>query len=212
MSQPETPPQPAPPAIGFKEWAFVCDALTQGVQTVILRKGGIHEGRGGFQFKHDSFFLFPTWFHTQHASLLWTPPEAADAGYSSDPGYQPESLAFPPEESRQTVDVTGFCTLEQVWKVTDWSRVEALAPCHIWREEVVRERFAYDDESCLHIALVRAWRLPRRWTFPYEKRFGGCRSWLELPGTGLNLMPSATPALGGEQWTVEAARIRGILG
>jgi len=42
-------------AIGFKEWAFICDALTQGVQSLILRKGGIHEGRGGFEFKNPPF-------------------------------------------------------------------------------------------------------------------------------------------------------------
>jgi len=27
---------------GFKEWSFVCDALSQGRLSLILRKGGIH--------------------------------------------------------------------------------------------------------------------------------------------------------------------------
>ena len=52
-------------SIGFKEWAAVCEALGQGRQSVILRKGGIAEGREGFSFKHSEFFLFPTWFHEQ---------------------------------------------------------------------------------------------------------------------------------------------------
>ncbi|MED5454303.1 MAG: DUF1802 family protein, partial [Verrucomicrobiota bacterium] len=33
----------------FKEWAVVIDALGRGEQIIILRKGGIHEGKGGFQ-------------------------------------------------------------------------------------------------------------------------------------------------------------------
>ena len=52
-------------AIGFKEWQVVCDALATGRQSILLRKGGIHEGREGFSFAHDSFFLFPTRFHAQ---------------------------------------------------------------------------------------------------------------------------------------------------
>ena len=123
------PNLPAP--TGFKEWSFVCDALTQGQLSIILRKGGIHEGRGGFEWKHRDFFLFPTWFHTQADKLNWVPENT--------------QRSFPPEEERQTVDIDGCATLEQVWKVTDWEKVAALAPLHIWNEDVVKERFVYDD-------------------------------------------------------------------
>src|SRR5258705_3213217 len=43
----------------FKEWAIVVDALGRGEQIVILRKGGIREGRGGFHVEHPQFWLFP---------------------------------------------------------------------------------------------------------------------------------------------------------
>ena len=56
-------------SVGFKEWALICEALGHGEQSIILRKGGIAEGRAGFQFKHDDFFLFPTLFHEQIAQL-----------------------------------------------------------------------------------------------------------------------------------------------
>lgn len=185
-------------AIGFKEWAFVCDALTQGVQTIILRKGGIHEGRGGFEFKHRDFFLFPTWFHTQAEKLRWVPAGA--------------QAAFPPEDERKTVDVSGFARLENVWRVTDWAKVEKLAPLHIWKDEVIRERFVYDEESCLHVALVRAYRLPAVWTFPYQRSYGGCRSWVTLPDEGITLIEAAVPAMSDERWKADAAKVREILG
>ncbi|MCB1225364.1 MAG: DUF1802 family protein [Verrucomicrobiales bacterium] len=207
MSSPSLPPA----AIGFKEWAFVCDALAQGKQTLILRKGGIHEGMRGFQFQHAAFFLFPTWFHTQGEALTWVPSAASAQDYSSDPGYDATTLSFPPEETRQRVDIDAFCTLEGHWRVTDWDRVAALAPLHIWKESVVRERFAYDEESCLHIALVRTWRLPQRWTFDYEKKYGGCRSWVNVPDDGLSLLPGATPALTDAAWAETAEKIRGVL-
>ena len=110
------------------------------------------------------------------------------------------------------MDTDGYATLEQVWKVTDWARMVAIAPLHIWNEYVVRERFVYDDESCLHIALVRASKLPPRWTFPYSKSDGGCRSWVTLPEEGLSLLAGATPALSDAAWQGSAARLHAILG
>ena len=49
----------------FKEWAIICEALGRGLQSVILRKGGVAEGKTGFAFRHNEFLLFPTWFHEQ---------------------------------------------------------------------------------------------------------------------------------------------------
>jgi hypothetical protein len=187
-----------PNSVGFKEWSFVCDSLTQGVQTLILRKGGIHEGRGGFEWKHQGFFLFPTWFHTQGEKLRWMPENAV--------------AAFPPEEERTHVDISGFATLEQVWKVTDWTKMQAIAPLHLWNEDVVKERFAYDEESCLHVALVRAYKLPESWGFPYAKSYGGCRSWVNLPEEGLNFLENATPALSDASWADVAETLKRVLG
>jgi hypothetical protein len=58
-------------SIGFKEWALVCEALGSGRQSVIIRKGGVAEGRDGFAFRHREFFLFPTYFHEQLDLVRW---------------------------------------------------------------------------------------------------------------------------------------------
>ena len=44
----------------LKEWAVVCQALEEGRKVLLLRKGGIMEYREGFQVKHNSFMLYPT--------------------------------------------------------------------------------------------------------------------------------------------------------
>lgn len=184
--------------IAFKEWANVCEALYTGQSALILRKGGIHEGRGGFEFKHNEFFLFPTWFHTQNDQLSWTPEK-------------PERFQFPPEEERTSVDIDGFATLEQVWKLTDWEQVAALAPLHVWSESIVRERFVYDDETCLNVALVRAYKLPATWSFPYAKSYGGCRSWITLPEPPVDWRETLTPAMPDATFTQLAAQVRQLL-
>jgi hypothetical protein len=163
-----------------------------------LRKGGIHEGRGGFEWNHRQFFLFPTWYHNQAEKLSWAPENTL--------------RDFPPEEERQTVDIEGCATLEQVWKVTDWGQVAALTPLHIWNEDVVKERFVYDEESCLHVALVRAYKLPQRWHFPYAKSYGGCRSWITLPEEGLAMAAAAMPALSEDAFADVSAKLKAVLG
>src|SRR5260370_26406400 len=57
----------------FKEWAMVCDSIARGETSLIFRKGGIAEGRDGFQFKHQNFFLFPTYFPGQIKRPLLSP-------------------------------------------------------------------------------------------------------------------------------------------
>lgn len=184
--------------IGFKEWANVCEALGTGAMSLILRKGGIHEGRGGFEFKHNAFFLFPTWFHTQGEKLTWQAPD-------------PERFVFPPEDGRTSVDIDYFCTLEQVWRVTEWDKVAALAPHHVWAEDVIKERFVYDEESCLHIALVRTYKLAERWTFPYSKSYGGCRSWVGLPEPKWTWHENRVPAVSDAEFERTKAEVQRIL-
>ncbi len=185
-------------AIGFKEWAFVCEALGQGVQTLILRKGGIHEGKGGFHFQHNQFWLFPTGFHAQKEQLDWSPENA-------------ESVAVPSDEERSEVQIRHKAELKKIWKVTDWEKVAALAAYHVWKEEVIRDRFVWNDETCLHVALVRVSSLRSEWTFPYERGFGGCRSWVKLPSESEPTDGLMKPSLGDDKWEQIANKIHSIL-
>ncbi len=158
-----------PPPVGFKEWSLVCQALACGRQTVILRKGGIHEGRGGFSFEYDRFYLFPTEFHAQAERVRPEELAALDLAANGAAG------------EGDTVRITHWAEIIRQWKITDWNEAKALEPQHIWSEEIVRERFDYTGDSCLHAAEVRVHPLAEPWEFPREKRHGGCRSWLDLP-------------------------------
>lgn len=151
--------------VGFKEWLLVCDALGAGRQSIILRKGGIAEGRGGFQWQRDAFLLFPTHFHQQRDQVDWAPsPEAeADLGH-------PETAVI---RFAARVDWSGL--------LTEWEAAARLAPHHVWKETVVRDRFGYGGETGLSVAVVRVFRLARPLELALEKRFGGCRSWVDLP-------------------------------
>src|SRR4030095_13723248 len=161
-------------SVGFKEWSLVCDALGRGDQSIILRKGGIAEGREGFSFRHREFFLFPTFFHEQVAKVRIASANLQRAG--------------------DTLAIRWYVKVERALRIGSLRIAEALAPLHILTPEVVRERFGYKDEG-LNIALVRVFDLSPAWILQNEKRFAGCRSWVDLPSPAEMKMP---PGVGDE--------------
>lgn len=148
---------------GFKEWAIVCEALGRGEQSVIVRKGGIAEGRSGFAFRHSDFFLFPTFFHEQVDKVRVNGAEI-------------------PQARAGEIEIGYFAKVIAAKHITSWETAAALEPLHILQPAVVRERFDYDKDPGLHVALVRIYRLTPSWIFPDAPRYGGCRSWVPLPG------------------------------
>ena len=163
--------------VGFKEWSLVCAALGQGAQSIILRKGGIHEGKAGFWWRHDQFYLFPTHFHQQHEQFRWNAPSLQSA------------------EMKDSVhQIEYFATVDKKLQITDWQTVERLEGLHHWTKETLRERFDYSDATGISMAFIRIYQLEPAWIIPDEKRFGGCRSWLDLPILLGN--PHMTPVLG----------------
>jgi hypothetical protein len=129
---------------------------------VILRKGGIAEDRDGFTFKHSEFFLFPTFFHGQIGRT------------------RAKAEKLPTPRSGE-IAIELFARVERWAVITSWDVAAALERFHVLDTEVVRERFAYDAAGSIHVAFVRVFRLTPVWSFPDERRYGGCRSWLELP-------------------------------
>ena len=164
-------------SVGFKEWALVCEAIGRGEQAVIVRKGGIHEGRAGFSFKHAEFFLFPTFFHEQLERVRGSAREIR-------------------ERREGKIAIRYFAKLEFSGVVTSRETAEALEPFHILTRDVVRERFEYEDAPGIHVAFVRAFRLSQPWIIPDRPAYGGCRSWVKLPDVpeGVALEPVLTDA------------------
>ncbi|MEM1442949.1 MAG: DUF1802 family protein [Verrucomicrobiota bacterium] len=182
--------------VAFKEWQLISEALASGEQSVILRKGGISEGKAGFQWIHDRFFLFPSLFHEQAKQVK---PDAEGEERSV-----PESLA-PEGEVAFSVYVEAI----SVGRLTNWEEVLRLDPYHIWKEEIIRERFEWGDEPGLSYAVVKTFPLKAPWVLADRKTFGGCRSWFGLPEeenggwkSALEGSGEVTPACGLPEWLI----------
>ncbi|HEY0790421.1 MAG TPA: DUF1802 family protein [Chthoniobacterales bacterium] len=175
--------------VAFKEWALVCDSMLKGETSLVFRKGGIAEGRAGFRFKHQRFFLFPTYFHEQAGSLRLAAPVTVGEA--------------PPE-----VTIQGLAQVEFTSWVDDLGKLAPLSGLHILRDRVLEQRFQYSEPKGLYLAFVRVFRWERPWRFPSQRSFGGCRSWLELPG----VPPDAelVPVLSEEEQTKRRDQVRAL--
>ena len=150
--------------VAFKEWALVCAALGRGEQSIILRKGGIAEGRAGFRFQHPEFLLLPTLFHEQAAKLR-----------------VPAETPLPAPRPDGQLEVRFTARVEWTQDIADWSKVQALAPFHLWQEFEIEKRFVQDEKQLVSLAFIRVQRLSQPFIFPDSPRYGGCRSWVEIP-------------------------------
>lgn len=158
--------------LALKEWGAVVHALLDGRQTVLLRKGGIHEKRfdvpAGTAAVRAPVVLFPTVAHShaervrpEHLDLL--SPGAADV----------RDDAFV---------VRCGVTLVDVVEVTRPEGLDAILDTHVWTGDSIREdRIEFRPRVPLQALVVRAVELPEPLTVPRLDEYGGCKSWVDLP-------------------------------
>lgn len=153
--------------MSFKEWAVVVDALERGEQSLILRKGGIAEGRGGFRPEHDRFLLFPTQFHQQRDQVV----PAAQRRYDElVEGWTPADR----------LRITSWAQVKSWQKLERLEDVEALRGQHVWKDSVITERFDWGREQAIYAIHLEVFRLARPWEGALLPGYGGCKSWVEL--------------------------------
>ena len=153
--------------IAFKEWASIVNLLGGGEQILILRKGGIHEKGKRFDVAHDEFFLFPTFEHQNPADL--TPAGARVLKKILDK--KPDPAIVP---------VQYYCMVDDSFWIANEKALERLEPLHAWSRECIKKRFEWGDEKGLFGIIVRIFSYPRALPLENLKRYGGCRSWVEL--------------------------------
>ena len=152
--------------IALKEWAVVVEALARGRQHFLLRKGGIAEGKRGFEIKHGEFLLYPTWEH-QHLDSIRT--EFRDLFEQARP------------------NAAGVVRFRYLAKVTDIlrapARLEDMRPldaAHIWASPYLEKRYSYRPDLPLFVVVLRLYRLGTEGEIPEIRSYAGCRSWVGL--------------------------------
>jgi hypothetical protein len=152
--------------IAFKEWAVICQALAEGKQALILRKGGIAEAGNTFRPEHSRFWLYPTYLHEKEHGIK---PEYAALLKEVEKHHPPKG----------TVRFSHFVEIPCVYHVADLPSLMMLNGMHLWTEETVRHRFEYKHPG-VYVLPARVYRIPRTFDLIETPKYAGCKSWVEL--------------------------------
>ena len=183
--------------IAFKEWAVTVNALAQGQQVLLLRKGGIHEVTKHFRIAHPEFLLYPTYEH-QNEDLLKP---------SSHSLFQ-ETLTD--SSPAGTVTFSYWAQVTETIKVAELEKVQELSNYHIWTNEYTESRLRWKPMVPLSIMLLRVFKLEAPVNIPWIKEYGGCTSWVEImPKINLGQL---TPAMNDSDYQNSVASIKDCLG
>ncbi len=153
--------------IAYKEWAVICAALAEGRQALLLRKGGIHEGHGGFELREREFWLFPTYLHQRAEEII------AEA----EPLLARVLRERPPDDS---VRIGLYVALEDAIELSALQAALKLVGQHVWSHRTVDARFHYKRPG-LFVLPARVYRVPQPFELPNSPHFAGCRTWVDLP-------------------------------
>ncbi|MBI3821374.1 MAG: DUF1802 family protein [Planctomycetes bacterium] len=150
----------------FKEWAVICEALGQGQQSLILRKGGIDETDGEFALDRTQFWLYPTFSHQQNDGIQ----------EEARPLLQQVEVNRPPAG---IVRLQLWAEVTSIYRIREELPALLLSHLHCWSEETVRQRFNYRTPG-LYLLVVRVHRVPKPHEIAETPAYAGCRSWVEL--------------------------------
>jgi hypothetical protein len=169
----------------FKEWAVSCEAMKEGRQILLIRKGGIREEGGVFTVNDPEFFLMPTYEH-QNARLLEPEWVARLEAVQSEP------------HNPNTVTLDAYAVVDTVLAARNDEQVNAVRHETIWNATYVKERFDFNPYDPLYLLVLRVYNLPEAVTIPLLPEYVGCKSWvtLERPIS----TEGASPALSNEEF------------
>ncbi|NQW23810.1 MAG: DUF1802 family protein [SAR202 cluster bacterium] len=183
--------------MALKEWAITVQAMSQGDQVLLLRKGGIHEEGKDFRVIHKEFLFYPTYLH-QKEDLL-------------QPAYQPalhKLVEQPQDESHVTF--SHWARADEVLEISDQEKVDDLEPHYIWTTAYAQSKLHWKPMLPLSVMLLRVYNLEQPVTVPYLPEYGGCTSWVEVL-TNVNL-GNMQPVLDDAEYQRRVDDIKGSLG
>lgn len=186
--------------VALKEWSVTCQALAQGRQIALLRKGGLLDAEGGvFALEHAGFWLQPTYLHQEPYLVK---PEHRDL-------FAVSNAARVEGEGRDFLVLRHFARVENVWSLSidDEDRL-ARAP-HIWSRAYLDVRFSYKPQHPLLCVALRVYQVPVAHRLTMKTEWTGCRSWIEV---GALSIEAARPVLIGAQWTRQRDDLANALG
>ena len=180
----------------LKEWAVTVDALAQGQQILLLRKGGIHEESKDFRVIHPEFLLYPTYEH-QREDLL------------KESHHPHLKTLLAQEHNPNEIRFTHWAKVEELMEVSQQEPVDALSPHYIWTNSYAQSRLHWKPMVPLSVMLLRVYQLEQPAAVPFLPEYQGCTSWVDI--VSKVEMGNLQPVLSDQEFQRRVDEIKGCL-
>ena len=145
----------------------MCRALTEGRQSVLLRKGGIIEETRDFALVERRFLLYPTFEHQDVDSVQEPYRDWFAQTLEHRPAYD-------------VVHIDAWAEVTDLFLTHDLDALLSMSDAYAWSTDYIRMRMAYKPRKPMNVVVVRTWRLREPVDVPVEEHFAGCKSWVPL--------------------------------
>jgi hypothetical protein len=152
--------------LALKEWSAAVHAMLDGRQSVLLRKGGIHEKR--FAVAAPEFVFFPTVAHSHRQRVRPAHRELLDIAAA--------------DSTDDAVTVRAGAKVVAAVAVNRPDGLDELAELHIWTPESVQaDRLDFRPRHRLTVLVVQAIPLVEPVRLLRTPEYAGCVSWVDVP-------------------------------
>ncbi|MDT5013890.1 MAG: hypothetical protein QOD39_50 [Mycobacterium sp.] len=150
----------------LKEWSAAVHALLDGRQSVLLRKGGIHEKR--FSLTASRFVLFPTVAHSHAERVRAEHRDLLDAAAA--------------DSTDEELVLRAGAKVVAAIEVNRPEGIDEIESFHIWTADSVRaDRLDFRPKHLLTVLVVQASPLVEPVRLVRTPDYAGCKSWVPLP-------------------------------
>ena len=177
----------------LKEWSAAVHAMLAGRQSILLRKGGIHEKR--FAVAAPEFVFFPTVAHGHRERVRPEHRELLDAAAA--------------DSTEDAITVRAGAKVVAAVEVNRPEALDELVELHIWTPESVQaDRLDFRPRHRLTVLVIQAIPLVEPVRLARTPDYAGCVSWVDVP-----LRPQwGAPISDDETLADIAARVRRSVG
>lgn len=183
--------------IALKEWAVSVKALREGVQILVLRKGGIIEETRDFQLISPKFYLMPAYEHQRRELLKEEYRDGMDETLKEwSPGME-------------RIKLDAYAEVTDDIEINDQETLDKLRSCHIWTDTFAEERLKWKRKKPLHLLLMKVYKLDEPAYAPMREAYNGCKSWVRLEDPIAE--PAMSPVLRAEKYDAERERILSLI-
>jgi len=150
----------------LKEWATVVNALENGEQTVLLRKGGILDVASGFRIESKKFTLFPTQEHQEYNHIK---PQFHK--------YLEQVKSNPPKNGFNRI--TSYAEVLAEADILSEEIIKKLSSFHIWSDSYINERRNWKLGNPMKTLFLKIYKILECNT-PLKSEYQDCKSWINI--------------------------------